>query len=155
MEKKQQVSYPADLDLSKYEIRFWVEGNCMDAPEAPMRLKDGQRLQVHELECDDGVFHIYRHIEEMRGKVCAIISKQNGKRYCVVKEVVGLDELTGCLRLAISETCLPATTTTYNIHMTTNKTHITTSVVISTPPLLSQFYLSTGIKSLFLQQPCC
>ena len=100
MEKKEQVSYPADLDLSKCEIRFWVDGDCMDAPESPMRLKDGQRLKVHDLECDDGVFHIYRHIEEMKGKVCAIISKQNGKRYCVVKEVVGLDELTGCLRLA-------------------------------------------------------
>ena len=100
MEKKKQIGYPVDLDLSKCEVRFWVDGDCMDAPEAPIRLKDGQRLQVHELECDDGVFHIYRHIEEMRGKVCAIISKQNGKRYCVVKEVVGLDELTGCLRLA-------------------------------------------------------
>jgi len=99
MEKKQQIGYPVDLDLSKCEVRFWVDGDCMDAPEAPIRLKDGQKLKVHELECDDGVFHIYRHIEEMRGKVCAIVSRQNGKRYCVVKEVVGLDELTGCLRL--------------------------------------------------------
>lgn len=99
MEKKKQIGYPVDLDLSKCEVRFWVDGDCMDAPEAPIRLKDGQKLKVHELECDDGVFHIYRHIEEMRGKVCAIVSRQNGKRYCVVKEVVGLDELTGCLRL--------------------------------------------------------
>lgn len=99
MEKKKQIGYPVDLDLSKCEVRLWVDGDCMDAPEAPIRLKDGQKLKVHELECDDGVFHIYRHIEEMRGKVCAIVSRQNGKRYCVVKEVVGLDELTGCLRL--------------------------------------------------------
>ena len=99
MERKKQIGYPVDLDLSKYEVRFWVDGDCMDAPEAPMRLKDGQRLKVHDLECDDGVFHIYRHIEEMRGKVCAIVSIHNGKRFCVVKEVVGLDELTGCLRL--------------------------------------------------------
>ena len=99
MEKKKQIGYPVDLDLSKCEVRFWVDGDCMDAPEAPIRLKDGQKLKVHELECDDGVFQIYRHIEEMRGKVCAIVSRQNGKRYCVVKEVVGLDELTGCLRL--------------------------------------------------------
>ncbi len=100
MEKKKQIGYPVDLDLSKCEVRFWVDGDCMDAPEAPIRLKKGQRLKVHDLECDDGVFHIYRHIEEMRGKVCAIVSIHNGKRYCVVKEVVGLDELTGCLRLA-------------------------------------------------------
>ena len=99
MEKKKQIGYPVDLDLSKCEVRFWVDGDCMDAPEAPIRLKDGQKLKVHELECDDGVFHIYRHIEEMRGKVCAIVSIHNGKRFCVVKEVVGLDELTGCLRL--------------------------------------------------------
>ena len=101
MEKKIPVQYshpyPTDVDLSKYELRFWVEGDCLDSPDSPIRLKDGQRLRVRELERDEGVFHIYRHIEEMRGNVCIIMFVENGKRYCLVKEVVGLDELTGSL----------------------------------------------------------
>ncbi len=99
MERKEQTGYPADLDLNQYDVRFWVDGDCMDSPEAPIRLKDGQRVRVHELERDDGVFHIYRHIEEMKGKVCTIMYVVNGKRYCLVKEVVGLDELTGSVIL--------------------------------------------------------
>ncbi len=103
MEKKIPVQYsrpyPTDVDLSQYDVRFWVEGDCLDSPDSPIRLKDGQRLRVHELERDEGVFHIYRHIEEMRGKVCTIMFVENGKRYCLVKEVIGLDEPTGTLRL--------------------------------------------------------
>ena len=37
------------LDLSKYEVRFWVDGDCMDAPEAPIRLKDGQKLKEKDI----------------------------------------------------------------------------------------------------------
>ena len=71
----------------------------MNSPDAPLRLKDGQRLKVNELECDDGVFHIYRHIKEMEGKVCCFIYRARGKRFSMVKEFVGIDEVTGCLRL--------------------------------------------------------
>jgi hypothetical protein len=97
MEKRKQVGYPADLDLSKYEVIFWAEGDCMDAPDAPIRIKSGQRLKVRGYE---GIFNPFADIEQVRGKVCAIQYIAEGKRYFAVKEVVGIDELTGCLRMA-------------------------------------------------------
>lgn len=96
MERKVQIGYPADVDLSKYEMRFWVDGDCMDSPKAPIRLKDGQRLMIHEY---DGIFNPYADIGKVRGKICAILYVIDGVRYGVVKEIVGIDEITGSIRL--------------------------------------------------------
>jgi hypothetical protein len=96
MESRKQVDYSKDLDLSRYELRFWADGDCMDAPSAPIRIKNGQRLRVHEY---DGVFNPYADIEKVRGKVCAIQYVTGGKRYFSVKEIVGIDEITGTLRM--------------------------------------------------------
>lgn len=96
MENKVQVGYPIEIDLSKYDVRFWVDGDCMNSPEAPIRLRNGQRMRVHKY---DGVFNPYRDIEAVRGKVCCFQYITQGKRYMAVKEVVGIDELTNSLRL--------------------------------------------------------
>lgn len=92
------------IDSNEYNTRFWCDGDCMDSPDAPIRIKDGQRLRVHGLDCSDGKYpaysYIYSHLKELRGKVCAIIYVIDGKRYGVVKEFVGIDELDGALRLA-------------------------------------------------------
>ena len=96
MENKVQVGYPIEIDLSKYDVRFWVDGDCMNSPDAPIRLKDGQRLSVHKY---DGVFNPYRDIEAIRGKVCCFQYIIQGKRYMAVKEVVGIDEIANLLRL--------------------------------------------------------
>ena len=96
MEKRKQVGYPADLDISE-NAAFWADGDCMDAPDAPIRIKNGQRLKVRGY---DGIFNPFADIEQVRGKVCAIQYLADGKRYFAVKEVVGIDELTGRLRMA-------------------------------------------------------
>ena len=96
MENKVQVGYPIEIDLSKYDVRFWVDGDCMNSPEAPIRLRNGQRMRVHKY---DGVFNPYRDIETIRGKVCCFQYITQGKRYMAVKEVVGIDDLTNSLRL--------------------------------------------------------
>lgn len=95
MEKRKQVGYPADLDISE-NAAFWVDGDCMDAPDAPIRIKNGQRLKVRGY---DGIFNPFADIEQARGKVCAIQYIVDGKRYFAVKEIVGIDELTGRLRM--------------------------------------------------------
>ena len=96
MEKKEHVGYPVDMELSKYEVRFWADGDCMDSPDAPIRIKNGQRILAHKY---DGVFNPYGDIESVKGKVCCILYIAQGKRFGVVKEVMGIDELTGTLRL--------------------------------------------------------
>ena len=96
MENKAQVGYPIEIDLSKYDVRFWVDGDCMNSPEAPIRLRNGQRMRVHKY---DGVFNPYRDIEAVRGKVCCFQYITQGKRYMAVKEVVGIDEIANSLRL--------------------------------------------------------
>ena len=92
------------VESNEYNTRFWGVGDCMDSPDAPIRIKDGQRLRVHGLDCGDGKYpvysYIYSHLKELKGKVCAIIYVIDGKRYGVVKELVGIDELAGALRLA-------------------------------------------------------
>lgn len=95
MEKRKQVGYPADLDISE-NAAFWADGDCMDAPDAPIRIKNGQRLKVRGY---DGIFNPFADIEQVRGKVCAIQYLADGKRYFAVKEIVGIDELTGRLRM--------------------------------------------------------
>lgn len=96
MKQQKQIGYPVDLDLKQYDVRFWVVGDCMDSPEAPIRLKDGQRLKVREY---DGDFNPYADIDKVRGKVCAILYIVEGVRYAIVKQIVGLDEITGSIRL--------------------------------------------------------
>ena len=96
MEKKEQVGYSTDTDLSECVLRFWADGDCMNSVDAPIRLRNGQRLSVHKY---DGVFNPYRDIEAIRGKVCVFQYITQGKRFFAVKEVVGIDELSSSLRL--------------------------------------------------------
>lgn len=96
MEKKEQVGYSTNTDLSECVFRFWADGDCMNSADAPIRLRNGQRLSVHKY---DGVFNPYADIEAVRGKVCVFQYITQGKRYFAVKEVVGIDELTNSLRL--------------------------------------------------------
>lgn len=100
MEKKIPVQYlhpyPTDLDLSKYELRFWAEGDCMNSPDAPIRIRNGQRVMVHSYAED---FNIYRDIDKVCGKVCVVQYVAKGKRYFAVKQISFFDELAGLLRL--------------------------------------------------------
>ena len=96
MEKKEQVGYSTDTDLSECVLRFWADGDCMNSEDAPIRLRNGQRLSVHKY---DGVFNPYADIEAVRGKVCVFQYITQGNRYFAVKEVVGIDELANSLRL--------------------------------------------------------
>ena len=96
MEKKEQVGYSTDTNLSECVLRFWADGDCMNSEDAPIRLRNGQRLSVHKY---DGVFNPYADIEAVRGKVCVFQYITQGKRYFAVKEVAGIDELTNSLRL--------------------------------------------------------
>ena len=66
MEQKEQKAYPVDVEVSD-KATFWADGDCMNSPDAPIRLRNGQRLSVHKY---DGVFNPYRDIEAIRGKVC-------------------------------------------------------------------------------------
>lgn len=95
MEQKEQKAYPVDVEVSD-KAAFWADGDCMNSADAPIRLRNGQRLSVHKY---DGVFNPYRNIEAIRGKVCVFQYITQGKRYFVVKEVVGIDELANSLRL--------------------------------------------------------
>lgn len=95
MEQKEQKAYPVDVEVSD-KATFWADGDCMNSPDAPIRLRNGQRLSVHKY---DGVFNPYADIEAVRGKVCVFQYITQGKRYFAVKEVVGIDELTNSLRL--------------------------------------------------------
>ena len=95
MENKVQVAYPVDVEVSDKAV-FWADGDCMNSPDAPIRLRNGQRLSVHKY---DGVFNPYRDIEAIRGKVCVFQYITQGNRYFAVKEVVGIDELANSLRL--------------------------------------------------------
>ena len=95
MEQKGQKAYPVDMEVSD-KAAFWADGDCMNSAEAPIRLRNGQRLSVHKY---DGVFNPYRDIEAIRGKVCVFQYITQGNRYFAVKEVVGIDELANSLRL--------------------------------------------------------
>lgn len=94
MEVRNNIGFASDLQISE-DAAFWVDGDCLNSNDAPMRLQDGQRLKVHRLEG----FNPFADIEQVRGKVCVIIYQADGMRYAVAKEVVGLDEITGSLRL--------------------------------------------------------
>ena len=94
MEDNKQIGYPANIEVGD-NTSFWVEGDCLNSSDAPMRLQDGQKLIVHRLED----FNPYTDIEKVRGKVCVIIYHAKGMRCAVVKEIVGLDEIAGSLRL--------------------------------------------------------
>lgn len=98
MERKEHIGYPADVDIDKFEVRFWADGDCLDSPDAPIRIKYGQRLIVHEY---DGIFNPYSlaDMDKVRGKVCCILYIVEGVRYSVVKEIVGIDEIIGSIRL--------------------------------------------------------
>lgn len=95
MEQKGQKAYPVDMEVSD-KAAFWADGDCMNSPDAPIRLRNGQRLSVHKY---DGVFNPYRDIEAIRDKVCVFQYITQGNRYFAVKEVVGIDELINSLRL--------------------------------------------------------
>ena len=89
MKKMKQTCYIDD------NTRFWVDGDCLNSDDAPMRLQDGQLLRVHRLEG----FTPFADIERVKGKVCVIIYQVDGVRSAAVKEIAGLDEITGSLRL--------------------------------------------------------
>lgn len=89
------IGYPLGSTICE-NANFWVCGSCMDSPLSPMRLKDGQRLIVHEYE---GVFYPFADIDKVRGKVCCVEYEARGKKYYVVKEIIGVDELANTLRL--------------------------------------------------------
>ena len=95
MERKEQKAYSVDMEVSD-KAAFWADGDCMNSADAPIRLRNGQRLSVHKY---DGVFNPYADIEAVKGKVCVFQYITQGKRYFAVKEVVGIDELTNSLRL--------------------------------------------------------
>lgn len=95
MERKEQKAYSVDMEVSD-KAAFWADGDCMNSADAPIRLRNGQRLSVHKY---DGVFNPYRDIEAIRGKVCVFQYITQGNRYFAVKEVVGIDELANSLRL--------------------------------------------------------
>lgn len=96
MEKKTFSGYSTDVDLSKYELRFWADGDCMDSPDAPIRIKNGQRVKVHTYADD---FNIYRDADKLYNRVCVVQYVASGKRYFAVKQVTFFDELAGLLRL--------------------------------------------------------
>lgn len=96
MERKEQIGYPVAMDLDSYDVRFWADGDCMDSPNSPIRIRDGQRLIVHKY---NGLFNPYADIEKVRGKICGILYIVEGMRYAIVKEIVGIDEITGSIRL--------------------------------------------------------
>lgn len=95
MERKEQKAYSVDMEVSD-NAAFWADGDCMNSADAPIRLRNGQRMSVHKY---DGVFNPYRDIEAIRGKVCVFQYITQGKRYFAVKEVVGIDELANSLML--------------------------------------------------------
>lgn len=96
MENRKQVGYPVAMDLDSYDVRFWADGDCMDSPDSPIRIKDGQRLIVHKY---NGLFNPYADIDKVRDKICAILYIVEGVRYAIVKQIVGIDEITGTIRL--------------------------------------------------------
>ena len=96
MEKKTFAGYSTDVDLSKYELRFWADGDCMDSPDSPIRIRDGQRVFAHALAGD---FNIYRDADKLYNRVCVVQYVASGKRYFAVKQVTFFDELAGLLRL--------------------------------------------------------
>jgi hypothetical protein len=96
MEKRKQVGYPVAIDLANCDVRFWADGNCLDSPDSPIRIKDGQRLIVHKY---NGLFNPYADIDKVRDKICAILYIVEGVRYAIVKQIVGIDEITGTIRL--------------------------------------------------------
>ncbi len=96
MNNKNQVGYLPSLEVSD-EAAFWADGDCMNSPEAPIQIKNGQRLKVHGY---DGIFSPFADIDKVRGKVCVVQYITQGKRYFAVKEITGIDEITGRLRMA-------------------------------------------------------
>ena len=92
---EQGKGYQVNLDLGKCDVRFWADGDCMNTPKAPIRIKNGQRLMAHRYND----FNPYADIASVTGKVCVIVYQVEGKRYAAVKEMVGLDEIAGTLRL--------------------------------------------------------
>ncbi len=95
MERKEQVGYLADAEISA-NAAFWADGDCMNSADAPIRIGNGQQLMVHRY---DGIFNPFADIDSVRGKVCVFQYITQGKRYFAVKEVVGVDEIAGTLRL--------------------------------------------------------
>ena len=96
MERKEQIGYPVAMDLDGYDVRFWADGDCMDSPDSPIRIKNGQRVLAHAFAGD---FNIYRDADKLYNRVCVVQYVASGKRYFAVKQVTFFDELAGLLRL--------------------------------------------------------
>lgn len=92
--KRMQEAYKLTDEVS-LATRLWVQGDCMDSPSSPLRMRDGQQIIVHEVE----MFRPYRDIEKVRGKVCVIQYSHWGYRYFIVKEIVDVDPLSERLKL--------------------------------------------------------
>lgn len=70
---------------------FSISGDCMSSPDAPITIKDGQKVVCHKFNGS-----IY-DIDALKGKVCIILCDDEGKGVC--KEVWGIDEILDVLRL--------------------------------------------------------
>lgn len=90
-----QIGYPVDMEITK-ATSFIADGDCMDSTDAPIRIKNGQRLKVHKY---DGTSSLFANIHNLKGKVCVILYVVDGMKYGAVKEVFGIDELANTLRL--------------------------------------------------------
>lgn len=89
-----QIVYACNMKVNEAST-FTVQGNCLDSACSPIRLCNGQKLKVREVER----FNPYGDIEKVQGKVCCIQYIHNGSTYFVAKEIVGIDEITDRLRL--------------------------------------------------------
>ena len=47
MERKEQMAYPVDVEVSD-KAAFWADGDCMNSADAPIGLRNGQRMSVHK-----------------------------------------------------------------------------------------------------------
>lgn len=70
---------------------FPISGDCMSSPDAPITIKDGQKVFCSKYEGS-----IY-NIDALSGKVCIILCDDGHKGVC--KEVWGIDEILDVLRL--------------------------------------------------------
>lgn len=70
---------------------FPISGDCMSSQDAPITIKDGQKVFCSKYEGS-----IY-NIDALSGKVCIILCDDGHKGVC--KEVFGIDEILDVLRL--------------------------------------------------------
>lgn len=95
---KQKTGFPLNIEINE-NTRFWCEGDCMNSEKSPIRIKDGQQLRVHKFEYGYGGILTLADFFKIKGRVCAITYILDGMIYCVIKEVVGFDDVANAIRL--------------------------------------------------------